>query len=221
MTDESETWLALRVVEWIDEGRVVRVEHVFCPFRAESRGVARCAQCAAFGRLEDDDRALVCAREPKVPQADVQRLIEARSICSGQDSLAARTAVGEVSVTRLVCASSTASVAAVMAVMAPSVGYGALVVDDDRRPWGVVARGDVERAARAGATTLAECTIDPVLTAHEAVPLADALELLIHDRRRVLAIVDAGGRATGLVEDLEILHWFARAGRPSQPPPRH
>lgn len=216
-TADAETKLSVRVVEWIDEDRVERTETVFCPFRIASSAVLACRQCQVFARMEGDDETVVCAREPPISLDEAQILIEERRICTGPDSLAARTPIGAITGAHVVCTSGRTRIAEVVSRLAGSSAPGAIVVDDARRPVAFIARDRAWPTSRALAP-VGECADEPFIILSEKVSVADALERFIAKRQRAIVTVDADGTATGLALDIEVLQWFARVTHP--PPPR-
>jgi CBS-domain-containing membrane protein len=83
----------------------------------------------------------------------------------------------------------------------------AVIVDEWERYVGIVERADAEAAAPA------ECLhgiVRAVAPVHEASPLAGVIARMVHDRARVLAVVDDDRRPAGVLSDLDALRWVRR-----------
>jgi hypothetical protein len=209
----------VRVVEWVTDDRIERLEAVFCPFRGASSAVPDCRACQAFARLEGEQDTLVCSREPPISLDEARLLVTQRRLCTGSGNLAVRTSVGAIADDQLVCASWGTSLAAVGRALAGSPVPGAVVVDDSRRPLAFVPRDEVSpRTPSEGLVPVGACAHEPFLILFEEVSLAEALERLVARHRRVIVTVDGSDRATGLVRDVQILHWFARMSHPPEAP---
>jgi hypothetical protein len=212
-----ETKVAVRVVEWVTDDRVERLETVFCPFRAASGSVPDCRACQAFARLEGEQASLVCSREPPISLDEARLLVEERRICTGSDSLAERTSLGALAHPHVVCVSWPTSLAATARTLAASSALGVVVVDAARRPLAFVPRDEVWPHSQS--QTLAPvgaCAHEPFLILSEEASLASALDRLISRHQRVIVTVDGKDRTTGLVLDVQILHWFARISHPPE-----
>jgi hypothetical protein len=109
----------------------------------------------------------------------------------------------------VVCATRSTRIAVAQAVVNARGAHGVVVVDRARMPMAFVATTRLAPTARAQA--LSDCEDEAFSIFHEATPLAVALDRLIHERRRAAVTIDADGRVTGLVWDLSVLHWLARA----------
>jgi len=215
--DQGETKLAVRLVEWVTDDRVERLETVFCPFRAASRSVPECRTCKSFARIEGEQGTLVCSREPLISPDEARLLIEDRRICTGVDSLAVRTSLGAIAEAHVVCASWQTGLAAAGKTLAASSALGVIVVDDARRPLAFVPRDEVWPCPPGRARVpVGACAHEPFLIVSEEASLADALDRLIARHQRVIVTVDSSDRATGLVLDVQILRWFARITHPPE-----
>ncbi len=132
VSPSHETRRAVRVLSFLDEDILEEESIVFCPFRVASTNVRNCLGCADFAR-KDGSAAVVCARDPPITDEEAVALVAGRRICSGAESLAARTPLGVVTENAVVCAT-------------PATRQRAAVtVDDLGRVTGVVSDLDVLR----------------------------------------------------------------------------
>ncbi len=200
----------LRTVAIIDGDEVEEQRYVFCPFRLESMKGTDCLRCSDFARLEHPE-TIVCAREPPLTDEEALELVSDRQICSGSGSLAARTQIGSVAANVVVCASPTTLISVAHTVVADSGAHGVVVVAEGRRPIAFISRARLVTTPSARVLTLADCQDEAFTVFDERDSVAHALDRLVHDRQRAAVTIDADGRVTGLVSDLEVLHWLARA----------
>ncbi len=207
-----ETRLALRRLTLVDGDVIEHRSFVFCPFRAVATDTVECMTCADLARVETVE-AIVCAREAPLTDGEALELISRRQIYSGTESLAARTPVGAVAGTVVVCATPTTRIAVVESVASELAAPGVVVIDEARRPTAFVSRASLVATPAALALTLADCQDEAFTIFDERDSLAHALGRLVHDRQRAAVTIDAVGRVTGLVSDLEVLRWLARASR--------
>jgi hypothetical protein len=206
-----ETALALRAIVLLDGDLVEEERVVYCPFRAATTEVLECLACADFSRIHHGD-TLVCARPPELTDEQAIALVEDRRICSGADSLAARTPLGAIAERMIVCATAATSIGAAEAAALRTEAHGVVVVDAARRPTAFVARARLAQTPIAArALSIAACGEETCVVLDEREPLANTLPRLIHDRQRAAVIVDDRGRVTGVVSDLDALRWLARA----------
>jgi CBS domain-containing protein len=204
------THLVVRTLELVSEEEVARDQNVFCPFRAESRTLSSCRACPHFGTVAEDGGTLVCRRSPPEDGRDRVGEPQLRPVCVGPESLGARVPVGALVPTTIVCASESTSLATVARHAAEAEAPGVIVVDAQLRPAGFVSREQLASAPRHACMVSVVEQARVEATLHESAPLSEALELLVHEHRRVLVAVDSEGRATGVLSDLELLRWFAR-----------
>jgi len=208
---DGETRIGLRVIAFLDEDVFEERSVAFCPFRSSTTHVPDCLACDKFAHLESG--AVVCARRPPLSSSEASALVAGRHICSGAESLAGRTPVGAVAENVVVCATAKTRIAIAEAVVRARGAHGVVVVDRALRPIAFIASTRLVSKVESRTLTLAECHDEAFSTFDESLPLADALGHLIHDRRRAAVTVDADGRVTGLVWDLHVLHWLARAAQ--------
>lgn len=213
---DGETKLAVRVLEWIDENRVERTETTFCPFRVASTSLHDCRSCQAFAGFEGHDEVLVCAREPLISVDEARALAEERRICTGPDSLAARTPIGSITGAHVLCVSVRTRMEEVHSRWQGSSALGVVVIDDARNPVAFISR-DRARSTTSPLASVGDAD-EPFIVLPETTSLDHALERLIAKRQRAIVTVDAAGVVSGLVLDIEVLKWFARTMRP--PPAR-
>jgi CBS-domain-containing membrane protein len=199
----------MRTIVFIDGDLVVEEKCVFCPWRASTTGALECMRCADLARI--DSREVVCERQPQLSDAEALELVEARRIVSGEASLAARTPVGTIVENVVVCATAATSIDVVLDVAARMGSHGIVVVDVHRRPTGFSTVARLARMPMAAVLCLADCVDESLSVLDERAPLSRALEVLVHRRQRAAVVVDADGRVTGLVWDLDVLRWLARA----------
>ena len=207
-----ETRVSLRVLALVDGDVVEQQSFVFCPFQTASTKVVDCLRCADFARVESQG-VLICAREALLTDDEALELVSDRHIYSGGQSLAARTPIGAVAENVLVCATPTTLIAGAEAVVSASGSHGVVVVDRARRPTAFVSRASLGQTHAARILTLGDCHGEAFGIFDECDPLASAIDRLIHDRLRAGVTIDADGRVTGLVSDLAVLRWLARAAR--------
>src|SRR5262249_23116440 len=150
-------------------------------------------------------------RQPPVSDAQALALVANRRICTGSESLAARTAIGAIAEEVVVCATAPTKIAMAEAIVSSASSHGVVVVDGARRPIAFVARARLTLPRAPAERPLADGQDDALGVFDEREPLSNALERLIHDRQRAAITVDAEGRVTGLVWDLDVLRWLARA----------
>lgn len=208
--DPPETRLTLRIVAIIDGDEVQEQRYVFCPFRVESTKGTDCVRCSDFARLEHPE-TVVCAREPLLTDEEALELVSDRQICSGSGSLGARTPIGSVAANVVVCALPNTLISIAHAVVADLHAHGVVVVAEGRRPIALISRARLVPTTSASVLTLADCQDEAFTVFDERDSVAHALDRLVHDRQRAAVTIDAAGRVTGLVSDLEVLHWLARA----------
>jgi len=177
------------------DGQRGRVLRVFCASRGHSVDPSACAACS-FGSVVSRE-TVDCCWPGAEPQADPRA-----PLYIGADASALHTPVGAV------CA---AHVLAVRAKTPAAELRGALqgqpyvvVVGADDHVLGVVTDGLSQRQVAGGT---AEGTAP---TVREAEPLRNAIERMIHGRRRFLPVVDDAGRFVGAVTDLDVLRWVKR-----------
>jgi CBS domain-containing protein len=207
-----ETRLAVRLIVLVDGDVVAQESVVFCPFRSGTNEVADCVGCADFARIEAAE-SLVCARDAPLSDDEALELVVERRICHGRESLASRTPIGAIAEKVVVCATSSTTIAVADAVASESGAPGVVVVDDARRPVAFVPRSRLVRTPAAHVLVLADCQDEAFTIFDERDSLEHAVDRLIHDRQRAVVTIDADGRVTGLVSDLDVLRWVARAAR--------
>lgn len=93
-------------------------------------------------------------------------------------------------------------------------GRSAVVVCDDEEVCGIFTQRDLLYRAAAGAldpqTPIGELMTRAPRTFQSEGPLADALEVMVEGGYRQLPLVDAGGRARGLLTTRDVLSFVAR-----------
>jgi hypothetical protein len=92
---------------------------------------------------------------------------------------------------------------------------GAAVVDDERRPLGVVSIRDLIRAE---GEAVASCMTTPAVTIPVSTSIDRAARVLAESGRHRLVVVDEDGRAAGMVSSIDILRGVL--GLPALHPPR-
>jgi hypothetical protein len=208
----GETRLGVRTIEWIRAEGVERLLSVFCPFRERSCSHDHCLQCGHFDRNEEG--AIVCCREPPLSSDEARTLVENRRIYTGPCSLAARTHLGSLGGAVVFCAFHGAPLARVLARLDPSRSPGVVVVDESRQPMGFLPYAHLASLEAPEESLLGdELPGTPYVELPERAPLSQALDLFIREHRRIVVTVDRSRRVTGVLTDVDVLHWLARVSR--------
>jgi CBS domain-containing protein len=218
----------LRPIEQVgSRGKRRRRLSVYCPFRArsfEAEHCRTCARCLSWAENEEAHGAsIVCASDGEATAARAESVRPGRF----RDKLATDAPIGLVMPSSVVVVHHDLELETLRRELAGQTGRAFPVVSDDGRLLGVVAADQLAPAPPASRarrdlrellSMLEPSTVGEVMGAHvvafpESGSVADALDLMITERVRYLPIVTAEEEVCGLVWDLNILSWLARARR--------
>jgi CBS domain-containing protein len=171
---------------------------VFCPGKRRSLRVADCAACQYVHQIAE--QAVECSP----PESPLAKLLAEDPRLGGDAS------TGEAMGIVTVCARVETPAGIVARALARERLLAAIVEDEWGRFAGIVERPDAEAAPPEQCLHGIVRVMPPV---HEATPLASVIERMVHDRARVLPVVDDDGRPVGLLSDLDALRWVRHSPR--------
>lgn len=213
------------------DGERVRSLSVYCPFRGRSFSTDTCESCARLVTWTEDPAAegahIVCASEHEdTDEIRALALHIGDRMGGALEELGHRTPIGVVMDTAVTCVSGDVEVEALRQYLGQKTGRVVPVVNDQGTLLGVLATdrispsipppGDSRPELRTLLSHLAPKTVSEVMTAHvmafpESGRVHDALNAMIVERVRFLPIVADDGSVVGLVWDLDLLSWLAKA----------
>jgi CBS domain-containing protein len=215
------------------DGKRARALSVYCPFRGRSFDADHCGTCPRRVTSADDPDApgafMVCASEDEPVLATAAAIyVGSRRPHGHFDEIARDAPIGVVMAPSLVIVHRDAALDALRDELEAKTGRVLPVVADDDRLLGVITADHLAPPPPAPESRpdlrellslLAPSTVRDVMTAHvvafpESGRVVDALDAMITERVRYLPIVRADGVVIGIVWDLNILSWLARAQRP-------
>ena len=173
---------------------------VHCPRRTRATAVRRCGGCPAA--LSFDPDHIICETSGTLPNGRVD-VAEA----------AVRTAVGTV-LRDVVAAAEDTSIATLVAVLHETSAASLTIVDDGRRPIGIVTARAIERHAASTPNLRVSALMTPLSSAlREDAPIVEAIALFgvgtPHEMPSELPVVDLEGRLVGVVTPVDVLRFVA------------
>ncbi len=205
---------------------------VYCPFQARTFGAEECQHCARLVTWTDDPTAegaaIVCASEQTETRAVALHFGDRMS--GSLEEEAARTPIGVVMASTCVTAEGELEIAELRLMLGEKTGRAFPVVDRDGALLGVISADRLGPSvpppppSRPGLrellSRLAPTKVREVMTAHvvafpENGRVREALNAMLVERVRYLPVVSSEGTVVGLVWDLDLLSWLARANRPA------
>jgi CBS domain-containing protein len=182
----TEVKLRVRTLEVVaSDGSRARGRSVYCPRREHSTDVEVCRVCEHL--KGETAEAITCA------PPDVTRTV----------GLAV--SAGSASSDAIVCACADVPVKELLAALPPDP-WALPVVDGAGHFLGFLSRERLRTSELPWQVAVAaDLMVDSSLTVHETMSLRAALELMVHHRARVVALVDDEGTVRGLLTDIEAL----------------
>jgi len=196
--------------------RGVRVDlRAPCPERNADIPLEECAHCERCFGLRIGPRpaqiAVYCAPEVATQEANDASREHGPSV----PTHAELTAISEIMIRHVVCASPRLRVAVLRELLVARGVAGVPVVDDAGCPVGFVSNTDILREHTAGRSFSDTATVDQIMTsevfclpANESV--AKAAALMTFERIRSVPILGPFGQVIGIVSSSDVLRWVAR-----------
>ena len=184
MTERGSTRLGIRRLIVLGHRGQRVAASVFCPRQQHSVHVDECSHCPRAVGI--DGASVTCV--PDVERVDTEASVGA-VLGAASVSVLAHVAVGDLADHART-----------------GIWMAAVVLDPDHRPVGMVHREQLAGAQRHAFVAALARPLAPVLeTSH----LMSTVERMVHERARVLPVVDTALRVVGVVTDLDALRWVA------------
>jgi CBS domain-containing protein len=189
--------LTVRRRDILSPGGRRRRSTVFCPSENQSVDLAWCRGCPLAERVDGD--AVRCSPDP------------AANTAAPTARIGGETPVGAVMSARHVSALPEVPAGQVAKATGGAPDVAVLVVDDGDHLLGVI---EPAVLAASPTDTLAATIGQRAPSIREDRSVAEAIECMVRGHRRFLPVVQEDGRVVGVLSDLDILRWVARAQQP-------
>ncbi|MCA9673308.1 MAG: CBS domain-containing protein [Myxococcales bacterium] len=121
-----------------------------------------------------------------------------------------KTTVGEVMSTKLSWAKASMPIADLTALLIDEGVSAAPVLDDARRPIGIITKTDLVKLGDCGARTVAELMTTTTYSLQESTSIADAIATMGFEGIHHAPVVNDDGTVTGMLSSVDLLRWIAQ-----------
>jgi CBS domain-containing protein len=185
---------------------------VFCPAKRRSMAYGECAQCERVASLPDDPGAVNACIDCDPP---IATFISPRPVRPQALERHREEPIASLIPSTVLCVHMRFPAAGLADALRETRSAEVPVVDDEGRLVGTLRRSalpppPLTRAIARVPETAADWASEPIAV-NEAVPIVDALELMVARHSRNLVVVRDDGCVIALLGDLDLLRWFTRA----------